>query len=394
MRKLTWDAIIARRLSRHHLVKPAARAKIADVVGDVCGIHAQVMTSAYHSLGLRIVGITRVDIDAGLWERRELVKTFGVRGTVHLLPARELGWWLAALRAGARADPRRLAYLGITAAQLVTMTDAVGEALVGRALTREELGAAVVRRVRRSVDRTMGAFGGQWPVWQAAIGEAALAGTICFGPSKGARATFVRVDEWIGKLATPDPEQAQREMLLRYLAAYGPATVREFAQWAALDRSAARELALRLGGAVEEVDVEGVTALQVAGDRSARALTATSTLLLPRFDAYVVGSHPRDVLIPPAVVDRAAATGLLHPRSGTGRAFLAGPMPVLVLDGRVVGLWDADRSARRLTVRVQPFVRLEPQRRDALEDAAQRLGEILGLEVALTMANVRTRPHL
>jgi len=114
-RRLTWNAVIARRLARHSLITPAPRTKLVDVVARVCGIHAQVMPSAEISLGLRIRGFTRVDLDDALWQKRELVKAYGIRGTVHVLPAREYGWWLAALRAGWRRDddPKRLAYLGM-----------------------------------------------------------------------------------------------------------------------------------------------------------------------------------------------------------------------------------------------------------------------------------------
>src|SRR5687767_12821197 len=110
MRRLTWRAVLSRRLARHHLLKPAPRAKLADVVADVCGIHAQVMMSAEISLGLRVAGLTKKEFDAALWEKRELVKTYGIRGTVHVLPMRELGLWFAALRACARREdqPRRL----------------------------------------------------------------------------------------------------------------------------------------------------------------------------------------------------------------------------------------------------------------------------------------------
>ncbi|TMC36085.1 MAG: winged helix DNA-binding domain-containing protein, partial [Chloroflexi bacterium] len=78
VRKLTWRGIIARRLARHHLSKPAPRAKLVDVVAEVCGIHAQVMPSAELSLGLRIADFRKRDLDSALWETRVLVKAYGI----------------------------------------------------------------------------------------------------------------------------------------------------------------------------------------------------------------------------------------------------------------------------------------------------------------------------
>jgi hypothetical protein len=181
-------------------------------------------------------------------------------------------------------------------------------------------------------------------------------------------------------------------MLRRYLAAYGPATAAEFAQWATIAPARAKQLATELGGAIEETELEGVRALQIAGDRAGRV--TQSTLLVPRFDVFVVGSHPRDVLIPPDIVRRATATGLLRGGIGSGRSYLAGPMPVILIDGVVSGIWESKRRGRRLDIVAQPLVRIDATRRADLERCAARLGEITGLEATLRIGQVRTRPHL
>jgi hypothetical protein len=390
-----WEQALARRLTRHHLIAPAARKDLVDVVGALCGIHAQVITSAEHSLGLRVHGLTAKSLGDALWKTRDLVKTYGPRGTVHLLPAKEFGFWLAALRDTGRAedDAGRLEYLGMTAKDLARITDAITESLSEKPLTREQLGAAVAKRVGRwAVERTVVAFGGQSQVWQAGIGLAARRGLLCFGPPIGAKVTFVRAESWLGRFTVPDAAKAQREMLRRYLAAYGPATPAEFAQWATITPARAKQLATELSGAIEETVVDGVRALQIAGDRAGRV--ARSTLLVPRFDVFVVGSHPRDVLIPPALVKRASATGLLRGGIGSGRSYLAGPMPVILVDGVVSGIWESKRSARRLDIIAQPLVKLDATRSRELERCAARLGEISGLEATLGIGAVRTRPHL
>jgi uncharacterized protein YcaQ len=392
---MRWDQVLARRLARHHLATPVARKDLVDLVGAICGIHAQVMPSAELSLGLRVRGLTAKGLADALWKSRELVKTYGPRGTVHLLPARELGFWLAALRDTGRADDDadRLAYLGMTAKDLAAIADAIAGSLSDVPLTREQLGAAVAKRVGRwTVERTVVAFGGQSQVWQAGIGVAARRGILCFGPPVGTKVTFVRAESWLGRFTVPDAAKAQRELLRRFLAAYGPATHREFAQWATIAPARAKELVVELGDEIEEVDVDGARAVQIAGDRAARV--TQSTLLVPRFDVFVVGAHPRDVTVPPDVVKRAAATGLLRGGIATGRAYLAGPMPVILMDGVVSGIWESKRSSRRIDIVAQPLVRLDATRRDELEACAMRLGEILGLDATLVIGKVKTLPHL
>ena len=72
---------------------------IDDVVAAMCGAHAQVMSAAELSVGLRLAGSTRTDVRDALWTHKSLVKTYGPRGTVHLLPARDLPMWTGALSA-------------------------------------------------------------------------------------------------------------------------------------------------------------------------------------------------------------------------------------------------------------------------------------------------------
>ena len=366
------------------------------MVSELCGIHAQVMPSAEMSLGLRVARFTARDLADALWERRELVKIRGIRGTVHLVPAREYGWWLAILRAmradGRDLDPVRLRYLGITERQFFDASAAIVDACAGQALTLAALGEKVIRAVGPWGRKTVSAFGGAQPVWHAALGHAMLEAAIVFGPPQGVRVTFVRAADWIGRQPVPPADEALDELFVRWLRAYGPASEREFAQWDTLAPKRVLATRERVGAKVETVTVDGVSLLQVARDMRPR--TARSTLLLPRFDAYVVGSHPRDVLCPPEIVAKAAATGLLPKRNGTGRVFLTGPMPVLVIDGVVAGLWESKRTAKRVNVRVQPFARMEATRRAALERAAKRIGDTWGVATELEVGAIATRPHL
>jgi Winged helix DNA-binding domain len=97
--RLSWTQVCARRLDRHALSAPSQDARPADIVGTMCGAHAQVLSAAELSIGLRLVGVTRADVREALWTERSLVKTFGPRGTVHLLSAQDLPWWIGALSA-------------------------------------------------------------------------------------------------------------------------------------------------------------------------------------------------------------------------------------------------------------------------------------------------------
>src|SRR5439155_25801993 len=141
---------------------------------------------------------------------------------------------------------------------------------------------------------------------------------------------------------------------------------------------------------VEEVDVEGHPALQLAGDTAASAASSgPSVLLAPSFEVYVVGSHPRDRLIPPRWVERAWSHRASLKWARSGRPQLAGPIPALLLDGVVSGMWDRRGSGKRVEVRVEPFGRLSAAQRGELEAEVARIGGFLEAGVTLTVGPLR-----
>jgi hypothetical protein len=385
MRSLTWDQVWAYRLARHFLHAPAPRERLVDVVRSVCGIHAQMMNAAEISLGIRVAGITRQDVRATLSVERSLVKTYGIRGTIHLFPADELPLWMAALRVKQDArEERRLRELGLDPGQTKAVIDAIGESLDGRCLTRDELGDEVARRAGSwALDAVSPAFGGNVARWQAALGTAAVTGRLCFGPDRGTKVTYVRPDQWIGRWQEVDTTTALREVFRRYLTAYGPATLRDFAQWFAMKPRVAAELLRPLTGELEEVDAEGFSAWLPA-DQPEVAVPQNKDVvrLLPHFDCYVVGMHPRDRLV--------GGEWERWRRAYGG----AGNHPVVMIDGVLRGIWLYRRAARRLEIRVELFQELTRRQQAALKAAAARVGEIVEAEPELTVGPVAARPHL
>src|SRR5215210_7912364 len=195
-KSLTWKSVWAQRLTRHSLVNRAPPEGLVDTVGAVCGIQAQVMPAAELSAGIRVDGITRHDVQAALWEKRLIVKTFGIRGTVHLFPSDELPLWMAALRARVRLDVqtfevKKRQAMGLDPGQTGKIVEAIGNALDGRRLTLKQLGEEVVQQVGSwAGEMTAPAWGGAWPRWRMLLGEAALAGLLCYGPPEGNEVTF------------------------------------------------------------------------------------------------------------------------------------------------------------------------------------------------------------
>ncbi|GAA2275408.1 winged helix DNA-binding domain-containing protein [Nonomuraea roseoviolacea subsp. roseoviolacea] len=376
MIELSWREVSARRLERQGLATPMKAGTPAGVVAAMCGAHAQVISAAELSVALRLDGATRATVREALWGTRELVKTHGPRGTVHVLPAADLPMWVSALTELPLVGPSFPAHVRMTGEQTEEVVEAIAMAVRGRELTIDELGEAVVAATGPwAGDLVMPAFQTMWPRWRQAMAVAAHRGAFVYGPVRGRKVTYTAPPP--GTLT--GPAGGAGELLRRYLLAYGPATPEEFAQWL----GAPKPWAARLFAAaeLEEVRFAGRPAWVVAGDTETPAEPPRGVRLLPYFDAYLVAGRPRELLYPGAAAARALTGGQ------------AGNHAVLLVDGEVAGVWHQRRSGRRVHVTVESLRPLTAARSRELDDQVARLGEILEARPELTLGPVTTGPH-
>ncbi|MCF6425289.1 winged helix DNA-binding domain-containing protein [Amycolatopsis tucumanensis] len=373
--RVSWTAVQARRLDRHFLSRPAASP--ADAVAAMCGAHAQVRTAAEVSVALRTGG-TADDVRDAVADHT-LIRTFGPRGTVHLLPARDLALWTGALPAVPQRSTMPSA-VRLTDEQTDRIVEAVADALADAELTADELTGAVVDRVGPwAGDLVMPAFQGFWPRWRQALATAAHRGALCFGRDRGRQVTYTSPRRWLPGFRPEETEPALTGVLARYLHAYGPATPQHFARWLSAPVEWASALFARAG--LRPVDLDGERMWLNADDTLPGRRTAPALRLLPLFDAHVVGSFPRELLFPGAAAHRCLARGQ------------AGNFPVLLVNGVAGGVWHQRRSGRAVHLTVEPFTTLSAAHRRELDEQVTRLGEVLGREPRLTIGPVTVGAH-
>jgi hypothetical protein len=369
--RLTWDRVAAWRAGRHHLGQRAPRSVLLDVTGGICGLHAQLMSSAELTAWARVGDLEPEDVSNALWRDRTLVKTWAMRGTLHLLPAAEYRLWQAALsRFRHYTKPAWLRGFRITQEQLDLLLAAVPEALAGPPLTREELADAVASLTGHPelAEKVMGS-------WGSLLKPSAYRGELCFAPNAGQNVRFTRPDRGLDLGPPVDPDVAAAEVTRRFLAANGPATRDDYARWWGLSPAEAGRLIAALGDEVTAVDVEGTAAWLLAEDVEAvtTADRVPSVRLLPAFDQYVVAAtRHADHLLPGPYRDR-----VYRPQGWL--------TPVLSVGGTMLGVWRHERKGARVTVQVEPFVPLPRWARPALEPEAERLATFLGGSLDLTV---------
>ncbi|HEX2049742.1 MAG TPA: winged helix DNA-binding domain-containing protein [Actinomycetota bacterium] len=355
----------------HGLERDAGAGDALELASRLCGLHAQLMSSAELTLWARVADLEQGWLDRALWDDRTLVKTWAMRGTLHLLPTAEMPLWHAALATYSHFEKDAwLRAFGVTSAQLDALLEAVSDVVAAGAVTRAELADAVARRTRSKSlgDKVLES-------WGAVLKPAAFRGALVFAPNAGRNVRFVHPRTWLGDARSAPPDDPLVEVARRYLAAYGPATREDLARWwAGVTPARAGALIAALGDDVAEVDVDGTRAWMLAADvrLAAGAPPRRDVRLLPAFDQFVVAA-PR-------------ATPPLAPPGLEGRVFRPQGWisAVVLVGGAVAGVWRHERKGRRVVVRIEPFSTVSRAVRHAAEDEAERLAAFVGgvLELA------------
>ncbi len=351
----TWPRVLAWRM-RRHLLDPVGEADVVDVVRRLCGVQAQVPAAGALAVRVRQRGRPADSVNRALEERR-LMRTWAMRGTLHLLAPDEAGAYLSlvgAARSWEKGSWQKA--FGVTPDEMVALVEAVGQVLDGEVLSRDELVAAVGEVLGRSeLDAELRSG------WGAVLKPVAWQGGLCHATSDGSRVRFARPDQWLPAWAgVPDPEEAAQVVIPAYLRAYGPASPDRFDAW--LTRGTSKKAALRswfaaLDERLVTVEVDGEPAFLLAedlddlGDMSPKH----TVRLLPGFDQYVLGpgTKAEEIIAPSRRAEVSRAAGWIS--------------PVVVAGGRVVGTWEAD--GRNVQVRL-------------FEDAGPIPGPELDAEVA------------
>jgi hypothetical protein len=354
---VTLEQVRGFRLARQRLDRRAPAGSLLDVARALCGVHAQLASSAELALWARIDGLERDDVRVALEEERSLVKTWAMRGTLHLLPADALGVYTAVL--GPRWDNPGGAWLrghGVPEEHFEAIVRLVPRALDGRPRTRAELAERLAEAGGPELRERL--LSG----WGALLKPSAHRGDLCFGPSRGRNVTFVRPDRWLKGFEREDLDGAAREIVRRFLATYGPASADDFGRWLGIRAAQAKRMHAALGDEVAEVTVNGRAATMLAADVSLLHKTGppSSVRLLPAFDPYVVGTRPREHLV-----------GSAHEaRIFRQQGWIS---PVVLVDGAAVGVWKRERGRFEL----EPFGRLSRAVRQAVDEEAERLHAFL-----------------
>ena len=317
------------------------------------------------SVGVRAGDAREPDIDAA-FDAGEIVRSWPLRGTLHLVPADDLPWLLAltAERSLASAAKRR-ASLGLRDADVERARLAAVGALPGR----QALGRAALLAAFEAGGVSTAGQRGYHILWYLA-----QTGTLVLGPSDGRQQAFARLDAWIPNPRRLERDEALGELAWRYFRSHGPATAEDLARWSGLTMREVRRGLDIGGGGLTTVEIEDTTYHLDAEVLDAPGPTA-DVALLPGFDEYILGYRDRSAVLSPE-----HANAIVPGANGMFK-------PTIVVGGEVVGTWSRRVATRVVHIDTIPFAPLSVAAVAGLEAAAEAYGRYIGRQVRLEAGN-------
>lgn len=356
---MTKHNITRQRLANQQITATKFR-ESAELVAWMCAMQAQDFLQSKWAIGVRLPGLTDADVERAI-ANATIVRTWPMRGTLHLVAAADIRWLLALSEPRMKAAlAGRNRQLGLDEAIFSRCNELMVRALVGgKHLTRNEL-AAIFNEAGIATNENRLSHILQW---------ASLERLICFGPKQGTEFAFTLLDEWVPPTKTLLRNEALAEMAARYFTSHGPATLQDFTWWSGLSVTDARAgLESAKSRLVSEI-FEGQT-YWLPQNLPAVAARPQRVFLLPGFDEYFIAYKNRTACLDPKFDARVVhVNGIFN--------------PMLVIDGQVAGTWKRTFKKEKAVLEIMPFEPLDEAERAAVSAKAEEFGQFLGKKIVI-----------
>jgi Winged helix DNA-binding domain len=340
------------RLASQGLTGPG-REDAAGAVRWMTAMQAQDLQSALWAVGQRVPGSRADDVRTAL-DRGEVVRSWPMRGTLHLLAPEDLKWIL-----GITADRLIRGMAGRHRELEISAADVDAAAAAGLQLVSGG-GAASRAELFHAFEAAGQSTAGQRGVHL--LGILCQRGWLVQGPLAGNQQLVVAFADWIKVSRSLDRAEGIAEWLLRYLRSHGPATERDFSWWAGIPLTEVRAALAEVKAQLVEIEFEGTRywlSPETAALLDDAVPGARTVLALPGFDEFLLGYTDRSLVLQPRYADKIVPGG-----NGVFRK-------TVVAGGQVVGTWTGPAAGRGTAVVSQPFDAV-----NGLRPAAQRSFEL------------------
>lgn len=336
---------------------------LVEVVKDICGLHAQVASTPYLSLWNRIDNFQKEDLSKELYERRTLIKIWGVRATLHIVPADHVvEYYQATKRAGGRHPLIKFEPIHY---RILKILDEKGP------LTAQEL-TDHISELKNKVKTKYGEMSlGQWSLRQMCHSAILVPGKPK-GDWTSNLHTYVTFRKWSPSidLNALSEHEAKENVILHYLSGFGPATVEDIAWWIGNTKGEVKEILEEMGDKVEDIKIRGIEGLFFILKSDLEHLQGFSfgkdtVHLLPKFDPYIMGYKNREKLISKEHEKRVYWSTRGEISSS------------ILVNGRIIGTWSFKEDKIRVKITLSFFEKTNKSILNVIEQQAERLAHFM-----------------
>lgn len=359
---MTFKDITHQRLHRQYISHPLWE-RPEEVVEWMGAIQAQDYLGSLWSVGLRMKSATEALIENAI-EQKKIIRTWPMRGTLHMVPPGDVRNMLHYL--APRQIKRMEPILKQSGLDNATLNKARKIVLKGLATYKQLTRPALYELLKRANIDTGDSRGLH------VIVHLAMSGDICLGPRDGKQTTYVLLDDWLPETNVLPKEEALSSLAIQYFSGHGPATIADFGWWTGLTLREATAVVALVKDKFREDTINEIAYYSADSEVKGSKTNKTSNCyLLPGFDEYVLSYADRS-----PVVDVEQFKQIARTKNGQLSS-------TIIIKGQVAGTWKRVLKNDSVLIETKPFVKFSSADNKAIQIAAQRYVDFLGLKVKL-----------
>lgn len=336
-----------------------------EIISWMGAMQAQDFIMSKWAIGTRLLNVTESIVEEAI-NKGEIIRTHLMRPTWHYVSAEDV-YWMIELTARQIKKSLKSRHIGL---ELSEETIAQGNRLIERSfynkkdVTREEIANEFEREKIRTNDNRLAHF----------LLLAELDGLICSGRIINNKLSYALLNERVPHKRTFSRAVSLAELAKRYFTSHGPATINDFAWWSGLSLTDARKglEMVKTSFVSETIDDQLFWMAPNLKDEMKR--DKSSVCLLPAYDEYLISYRDRNASFSEDISKRTVSfNGIFR--------------PVIVIDGKVAGLWKRILTKDRVIIEVDAFQDYGDDLQNLIKKQAYRYGLFLKEEVELGFKN-------
>ncbi|HPF49267.1 MAG TPA: winged helix DNA-binding domain-containing protein [Caldisericia bacterium] len=334
----------------------------------LCGVQAQVLGAAKLQIAARCPGVTKEQIDAAISREKSIIKTYGMRGTLHLFALDDVRLFSSAFRESIKKSNFNWALWNqFEADDANKIGERIRELLKDGAKTRDEM----ADELKDVIDRKY-----ILDPWGTFFRFQCLLGHLCYGDNKGTNTTFTLLHDWVDCPDFVDEVEAQNELARRYLKVNAPATPQDLRYWLGIKVSSAKKILERIKPELVEIKPNTYVLGEDLDYFMSLEFDTEHVALLPFFDAYMLSHADKSEMLEKAYYKR------VYKQAG----WVA---PVVLVNGKVIGTWQYKENAKSVKYTITTFEKISKRRKDSIISRIENFDKYFGKDdkIEFTVTN-------